>query len=229
MNFDASGELDDRELWPYIGTFQAEIVLPPGATLINVTAVATVDQYWRQQSGRTAPASTLPQSHMVNARTLPSWSMENNGHRVVGRISWSSKTVTFSEPQGEGDVGDVVQETEDGRGGGVPDKDTTDNGKESLQQPHPPDLDPSAAAPASAAPVSAAPVSTAPMPAAPGSGHRPTPGIALGSQDEDAVKKIALVYYIFLASAFGVSMVCATRLCRLSRHDYSELEMLDPV
>ena len=50
---------------------------PPGqATLIKVTAFASVDAPWK---------TGTPQSHLVRARYDPNWSMRNGKHVVVGQ------------------------------------------------------------------------------------------------------------------------------------------------
>lgn len=57
-----------------------------------VRAVTTVDQDWASQGvGDEAPSPRIPpQSHVVNARTNPSWDAESNGHRVKGSLDWYS-------------------------------------------------------------------------------------------------------------------------------------------
>lgn len=130
IDFSSQDNIDDRELWPYIGAFQATILLPRNATLLNVTAVATVDQAWRTQNTHSVPANTVPQSHLVNARTLPSWNMENNGHRIVGRTRWYSETIMF-----QGFTKDTKQgganETQDPNGQG---KDDYEDEDEEMEQ-----------------------------------------------------------------------------------------------
>ncbi|TYZ60972.1 hypothetical protein PybrP1_005327 [[Pythium] brassicae (nom. inval.)] len=61
-----------------------------------VRAVTTVDQDWASQGvGDEAPSPRIPpQSHVVNARTNPSWDAEWNGHRVQGSLDWYSSVIT---------------------------------------------------------------------------------------------------------------------------------------
>lgn len=60
-----------------------------------VQAVATVDQDWTAQgTGATLPVPNVkPQTHVVNARTNPSWSYSNNGRTVVGKTEWASPVI----------------------------------------------------------------------------------------------------------------------------------------
>jgi len=94
IDLNSTNDVNDRDVWPFAPAFAASIDLPSGAVLINVTAEATVDQAWG-----TAPDSSTPkigpQSHMVNARTSSSWAKENAGHKVVGRLIWTSETRVF--------------------------------------------------------------------------------------------------------------------------------------
>ena len=54
-----------------------------------VMARARVDSSWRQQPQTVAPL-VPPQSHMVQARTNPSWFHRNHGNVIRGRRYWYS-------------------------------------------------------------------------------------------------------------------------------------------
>ncbi|TMW65360.1 hypothetical protein Poli38472_008002 [Pythium oligandrum] len=62
-----------------------------------VQAVATVDQNWlKQGTGKDVPVPNVPpQTHVVNARTNPSWSYSNNGKTVQGQLEWASPVATI--------------------------------------------------------------------------------------------------------------------------------------
>lgn len=60
-----------------------------------VIPYAVVDSDFAVQ-GEVEPADTKPQSHWVNARTNPSWLMENNGYRVKGRNHWTSEPLFYA-------------------------------------------------------------------------------------------------------------------------------------
>jgi hypothetical protein len=92
IDLEKEDDQDNRELWPFLPAFTQQIVLPQGAQLLTVTAVASVDKAWATQPR--APSPRLPpQSHVVNARTNPAWDKSNNGHRVRGRTQWLSDQV----------------------------------------------------------------------------------------------------------------------------------------
>ena len=58
-----------------------------------VIAVARVDQSWTKQPSDFEPKFP-PQSHIVNARTNPSWHHENDGKIIEGRLDWYSMPLT---------------------------------------------------------------------------------------------------------------------------------------
>jgi hypothetical protein len=92
IELEHADDQDDRQLWPFLPAFTQQIVLPQGAQLLAVTAVASVDKAWATQPR--APSPRLPpQSHVVNARTNPAWDKTNNGHRVRGRMQWLSDQI----------------------------------------------------------------------------------------------------------------------------------------
>jgi len=95
IKLDATNNIHDRDIWPYVPAFRASLPdLPPGSRLTNVTVVAMVDQIWKRQ---VHPVPDIPpQSHLVNARTSADWVKENAGHRVIGQLWWRSETITFS-------------------------------------------------------------------------------------------------------------------------------------
>lgn len=68
----------------------------------TVIVRARVDQTWNSAPDNTVPIGFAPQSHLVNARTNPNWTMRNAGKMVQGRLDW------FSEPMNVvfGDGGD---------------------------------------------------------------------------------------------------------------------------
>jgi hypothetical protein len=61
---------------------------------IAVVVTARVDQSWRQQGDNVSP-KVPPQSHMVNARTDPSWYHESGGKSIQGRVEWVSIPLTI--------------------------------------------------------------------------------------------------------------------------------------
>ncbi|TYZ61698.1 hypothetical protein PybrP1_005710 [[Pythium] brassicae (nom. inval.)] len=73
------------------GLFAQSFTFPSAGTYY-VQAVATVDQDWAVQgTGATLPKPNVkPQTHVVNARTNPSWSFSNNGRTVTGLTEWAS-------------------------------------------------------------------------------------------------------------------------------------------
>ncbi len=89
IKLDSQDEIHDREIWPYIPAFTAQINIPEGSHSVSVVAVSRVDQNWALKATNAAP-DTTPKSHLVNARTNPDWQMENNGHRIQGRLDWQS-------------------------------------------------------------------------------------------------------------------------------------------
>jgi hypothetical protein len=62
---------------------------------IVVIAKARVDQSWRDQGTKVAP-NIPPQSHVVNARTDPSWRHESAGKVIQGRLEWISIPLTIT-------------------------------------------------------------------------------------------------------------------------------------
>jgi hypothetical protein len=92
IDLEKEDDQDNRELWPFLPAFTQQIVLPQGAQLLTVTAVASVDKAWATQP-RTPSPRLPPQSHVVNARTNVAWDKSNNGHRVRGRTQWLSDQV----------------------------------------------------------------------------------------------------------------------------------------
>ena len=61
---------------------------------IMVIASARVDQSWKKQPQNILP-KVLPQSHIVNARTDPSYHHESNGKHIHGRLDWFSVPLTI--------------------------------------------------------------------------------------------------------------------------------------
>lgn len=61
---------------------------------IAVVAAARVDQSWINEPDNTAPKIS-PQSHIVNARTNPTWKHESAGKIVEGRLDWYSIPLTI--------------------------------------------------------------------------------------------------------------------------------------
>jgi hypothetical protein len=66
-----------------------------------VIAAAIVDQSWSHNSDSVYP-SLPPQSHVVNARTNPSWSKSIDGRKVNGRLNWYSLPISITIPEGRG-------------------------------------------------------------------------------------------------------------------------------
>ena len=63
---------------------------------ILVIATAKVDTSWATQGERPiGPAGMPPQSHIVNARTNPTWHHEHAGKVIQGRLFWASIPVTI--------------------------------------------------------------------------------------------------------------------------------------
>jgi len=61
---------------------------------ILIMAAAMVDQNWKMQPDNIGP-NVPPQSHIVNARTDPTWYHENEGSVVQGRLEWFSRPYTI--------------------------------------------------------------------------------------------------------------------------------------
>lgn len=61
---------------------------------ILVMASARVDQSWKNQPKDIRPKQP-PQSHIVNARTDPSYHHESNGKHIQGRLDWFSVPLTI--------------------------------------------------------------------------------------------------------------------------------------
>ena len=61
---------------------------------IVLVSRASVDQGWRQSSKHNHESSSIPQSHLVNARINPDWAHENAGKMVKGKVEWYSMSVT---------------------------------------------------------------------------------------------------------------------------------------
>ncbi|KAG7357210.1 zinc carboxypeptidase [Nitzschia inconspicua] len=61
---------------------------------IIVLASAMVDQSWKAQPKNVAP-NIPPQSHIVNARTDPSYHHESNGKHIHGHVDWYSLPLTI--------------------------------------------------------------------------------------------------------------------------------------
>ena len=81
------------ELFPH---FSATLNLDAFAAndTIAVFAFAEMDQYWSTQPDGINP-SVPPQSHVVNARTNPTWRMSNEGKYVKGRKHWFAIPVSI--------------------------------------------------------------------------------------------------------------------------------------
>jgi len=78
-------------------TFQAELDVSGLSThdKLVVLAAARVDQSWTKQPKDFAP-QLPPQSHIVNARTNPSWHHESSDGRIIeGRLDWYSMPLTI--------------------------------------------------------------------------------------------------------------------------------------
>lgn len=77
-----------------VGSYQASVDVPGGATatLIKVTAFASVDAPWK---------TGTPQSHLVRARYDPNWSMRNGKHVVVGQAEHGSAPRIFAVKDGK--------------------------------------------------------------------------------------------------------------------------------
>lgn len=73
----------------------------PGDKLV-VIVEAHVDSFMRQQGDNVAP-QLPPQSHLVNARTDPTWNHESAGKIVQGRASWISIPLTIVIDTSEGE------------------------------------------------------------------------------------------------------------------------------
>lgn len=58
-------------------------------------ALAKVDQGWSQKPIDSVPPGVKPQSHIVNARTDPTWRHENAGKTVIGRLYWVSPPLSI--------------------------------------------------------------------------------------------------------------------------------------
>lgn len=71
---------------------------------ILVIASARVDKAWKDQPDDVLP-KVPPQSHIVNARTDPSYLHESNGKRIQGRLDWFSMPLTIVIGDFEDSVG----------------------------------------------------------------------------------------------------------------------------
>ena len=71
---------------------------------ILVMASAKVDQSWKNQPKDILPKMT-PQSHIVNARTDPSYHHESNGKHIQGRTDWFSVPLTVVIGEFEDSIG----------------------------------------------------------------------------------------------------------------------------
>ena len=60
---------------------------------VVIMASARADQSWKKQPANILP-NVSPQSHIVNARTDPSYHHESNGKHIQGRIDWFSVPLT---------------------------------------------------------------------------------------------------------------------------------------
>lgn len=61
---------------------------------VVVLASAKVDQSWKKQPDNIAPKRP-PQSHIVNARTDPTYHHESNGKHIHGHVDWFSLPLTI--------------------------------------------------------------------------------------------------------------------------------------
>jgi len=59
-------------------------------TELMCIALAVVDQSWSQNPSNSIPVNVMPQSHLVKARTDPTWHHKNAGREIQGRLTWFS-------------------------------------------------------------------------------------------------------------------------------------------
>ena len=104
--------------WPLShdrGVFTACVRLPPAAATsdsappprrsVLIAAAATVDQSWGRPSPQpVTPRSAGPQSHLVRARTDPSWHQRANGREVRGQTRWLSDVAIEVECEADGSL-----------------------------------------------------------------------------------------------------------------------------
>lgn len=95
--FSASGSVPKDDKLESLGpVFQAELDVSQFKAHDKLILVATakVDQSWTKQPADFEP-KLPPQSHVVNARTNPSWRHESsNGKIIQGRLDWYSRPLT---------------------------------------------------------------------------------------------------------------------------------------
>lgn len=98
----------DREAFPFKPDLTACFDLEPEEGEMVIRVRARVDSSWvkRKSSLASTPLGFSPQSHWVNARTNPNWTMENAGKRIQGRLDWYSEPIVLSASERGG--GEVV-------------------------------------------------------------------------------------------------------------------------
>lgn len=68
--------------------------------VIEAAAVARVDSEWGKAPSSAKPSYHSPQTHLANARTNPEWRHSHNGHKIVGKIEWTTATTTATTSSG---------------------------------------------------------------------------------------------------------------------------------
>lgn len=119
--FDARGRFSTCVPLPAAMAAAASANQAPGGAAASPIALllaveATVDSEWgAPHPARVSPARARPQSHVVNARTDPTWRHAANGRAVSGRTRWLSSVALEVEVTADGRL--VVPPTD---GGPVP-------------------------------------------------------------------------------------------------------------
>lgn len=97
----ATATYQDRTKYPFKPRFTTCFPTPAQhKSKFSILVKATVDSAWSMtgKEDSVSPRGYSPQTHVVNARTNPSWQKSNAGFTIKGRQEWSSKRIVFDIP-----------------------------------------------------------------------------------------------------------------------------------